>query len=58
MKPRHDREQALRAYDDESLKAGFKIAAGLPMASNVEGKSREYMISYILRSEERKRRSP
>ena len=55
MKSRHDREQALRAYDDESLKAAFKIAAGLPMNSNVVGKSREYMISYILRSEERRR---
>jgi hypothetical protein len=49
-----DREQALRAYDDESLKTAYKIAARLPMNNAVTGKTREQMIAFILDAERRR----
>ena len=57
MKSREHREQALWAYDDQSLRTAYKIAAKLPMDSTVSGKSREQMISFILKAEEGKRGS-
>jgi hypothetical protein len=56
MKPTDHREQSLRAYDDQSLVAAYKIAAGLPMNALVSGKTREQMISFILKAEQAKRK--
>ncbi|HEY1599283.1 MAG TPA: hypothetical protein VGG64_06755 [Pirellulales bacterium] len=56
MKPTEHREQSLRAYDDQSLMAAYKIAAGLPMDAIVSGKTRDQMIAFILKSEQAKRK--